>query len=88
LIKYGSKFEFDFLAHDKLYYYDVDCYDEMKKIINGKTEDELTIDELKGEINRLKIGIDDIKKSFSYKIGLAVTSIPRKVKKKHKKGQS
>ena len=95
VIRYGEEIEFGLLKQKRDYYWDKDAYDFIRVIVEGKTSDERMIDELKernkaleDEIKHLEMGISEIKNSKSMKIGLAVTSVPRKIESIVKKFNS
>ena len=94
VIRYGSGIEFDFFSHDKKYYYADWIYDEYIKVFNNKSNMTIPLEktlkdrdaleekniELKKRVKELNDGIMEIRNSRAYKTGMAITSVPRKIK--------
>lgn len=94
LIRYGAEIEFSFMKHDKKYYEDKNAYDEFREIVESSRLSDLEVQALQKEYEILKLknkelektkaqlenGIKEIRESGAYKAGMAITSVPRKIK--------
>ena len=100
LMRYGSEIEFGFLKHGRGYYDDTETYDNFCKIMKIDHLSDLEAEklkqkckhvleesrELKEKNKQLEDGIEEIRNSRAYKMGMAVTSVPRKIKSVIKRG--
>lgn len=94
LIRYGSEIEFGFLKHGRNYYDDKEAYSEYCEIMKTEHLSDLEADRLKEKYKhvlkenselketncQLDKGIKEIRASRAYKVGMAVTDVPRKIK--------
>ena len=94
MIRYGAEIEFSFMKHGKKYYEDKNAYDEFREIVESSRLSDIEVQALQKEYEILKLknkelektkiqlenGIKEIRESGAYKAGMAITSVPRKIK--------
>lgn len=71
--------DLDVTGHEKEYYYEESEYKLLQKIMNEPYSD-VSPYVLKGQINEMKKVIDDLRCSASFRIGRAITFLPRKIR--------